>query len=180
MARWNRSSFFLSAWLLAAPALAQLPLNLPQSPKPGSDALTNPAFSADVSFLFNLESNFAEDTASGGGPAFAKWFAEDAVTLSDGKAPVTGRAAIAAQATWSPETYQLTWRPEGGRMGPNGDMGFTWGHYESSFKDRDGSVKKTSGRYMTVWKKQKDNSWKVALDASNTEPPVKEDCCKLP
>lgn len=180
MARWNHPAFLLGAWLFAAPAIAQLPLNLPQAPPAGSDALTDPNVSAGVSFFFNLEAKFAADTASGGGAAFAKWFADDAVTLSDGKAPLVGREAIAAAATWSPATYQLTWRPEGGRMGPDGKMGFTWGHYESSFKDHDGSVKKTSGRYITVWKKQPDNSWKVALDASNTEPPPAEDCCKLP
>ena len=44
----------------------------------------------------------------------------------------------------------------------------------------DGTPKVTTGRYMTVWKKQPDGSWMVALDASNNEPPKKEDCCKLP
>lgn len=153
----------------------------PLSPVPPSgNALTNPAYSADVAFLFDLEKKFAADTAAGGGPAFAKWFADDAVTLSDKEAPVIGRAAIAANTTWSPAHYQLTWTPEGGRMSPGGDMGFTWGHYTGRSKDREGNPVETSGRYMTVWKKQGDGSWKVELDASNEEPPQKNDCCKLP
>jgi ketosteroid isomerase-like protein len=65
-------------------------------------------------------------------------------------------------------------------MSSDGDMGFTWGHYEGRSKDRDGSPIITTGRYMTVWKKQPDGSWKVELDASNKEPPANEDCCKLP
>ena len=152
----------------------------PAKPSASSDALTNPAYSTGVAFLFDLEAKFAADTAKGGGAAFAKWFADDGVTLSNGKTPVMGQAAIAADATWSPADYLLTWKPEGGRMSPAGDMGFTWGHYEGHFTEKDGSAGIVSGRYMTVWKKQADGSWKVALDASNNEPPKKEDCCKLP
>jgi ketosteroid isomerase-like protein len=152
----------------------------PAKPAPGAEALTNPTYSPGVAFLFDLEAKFAADTAKGGGAAFAKWFADDAVTLSNGKAAVLGQPAIAADTNWSPSDYQLTWKPEGGRMSPAGDMGFTWGHYEGHFKQKDGTPGVTSGRYMTVWKKQADGSWKVALDASNDEPPKKEDCCKLP
>jgi ketosteroid isomerase-like protein len=152
----------------------------PAKPASGADALTNPAYSTGVAFLFDLEAKFAADTAKGGGAAFAKWFADDAVTLSNGQAPVVGQAAIAADTTWSPADYQLTWTPEGGRMSPAGDMGFTWGHYEGHFKKRDGTPGVTTGRYMTVWKKQPDGSWKVALDASNNDPAKTEDCCKLP
>jgi len=152
----------------------------PAKPSTSADALANPAYSPDVAFLFGLEAKFAADTAKGGGAAFAKWFADDAVTLSNGQAPVIGRAAIAASTKWSAADYQLTWTPEGGRMSPAGDMGFTWGHYEGHFKKPDGTSGVTSGRYMTVWKKEPDGSWKVVLDASNDEPAKKEDCCKLP
>jgi ketosteroid isomerase-like protein len=170
------------AILAALPCFAGAQAGIdPLSPSaPAANPLTNPSYSADVAFLFDLERKFARDTAAGGGAAFAKWFAEDAVTLSNGQAPVVGRAAIAAQTTWSAAKYQLTWTPEGGRMSPAGDMGFTWGHYSGHSTDRDGNSVDTTGRYMTVWKKQADGSWKVELDASNQEPPAKDDCCKLP
>jgi ketosteroid isomerase-like protein len=56
-------------------------------------------------------------------------------------------------------------------------MGFTWGHYESNSKDAEGKPVKETGRYMTVWKKQSDGSWKVVLDASNQGPA--DDCCRV-
>jgi len=161
-------------------ASAQLPLDPLSKPAPAANPFTNPGLTPQQSFLYSLEAKFAHDTAQGGGAAFAKWFASDAVTLSNGKAPVIGQAAIAARADWTPSQYQLTWAPEGARMSPNGDMGFTWGHYEGLSMDRDKTPVVTTGRYMTVWKKQSDGSWKVELDASNQEPPAKEDCCKLP
>jgi ketosteroid isomerase-like protein len=177
-----RRTFFITLSCFVAfcsCAGAQLPLDPLSKPAPAANPLTDPGITPEVSFLYSLEAKFAHDTAQGGGTAFAKWFADDAVTLSNGKAPVIGRAAIAAGADWAPDQYQLTWTPEGGRMSASGDMGFTWGHYEGRAKDRDGSTILTTGRYMTVWKKQPSGEWKVELDASNKEP-EKEDCCKLP
>ena len=171
---------FLALFAAAIPLYAQLPFDpLASSQAPASSPLTDPTLSPGVQFLYQLESRFAADTAKGGGPAFAAWFADDAVTLSNGKAAVVGHAAIAASATWNPEQYQLLWTPEGARMSPSGDMGFTWGHYEGISKDRDGTPIRNSGRYMTIWKKQPDGSWKVALDASNDAPPGDGDCCRL-
>ena len=38
----------------------------------------------------------------------------------------------------------------------------------------------TSGRYITIWRKQPDGNWKVVLDAGANEPAGAGDCCKLP
>jgi len=150
------------------------PLSKPAGPQP--NLLTELTLSPGTAFLYNLEAKFAADVASGGGKAFASWFAEDGMTLGNGKAPVVGRLAIAAQALWSPHDYQLIWTPQGGQLSPQGDMGFTFGHYEGHSKDAQGNPVVTSGRYFTVWKRQANGEWKVELDASQDEP---EDCCIL-
>jgi ketosteroid isomerase-like protein len=166
--------------LSLSPAWAQLPLDPLAKPAAAPNALTDPAYKAGAAMLFDLESQFARDTEQGGGAAFAQWFASDAVILSNGKAPVLGQPAIAASANWPAAQYHLSWTPEGGRLEPGGNVGFTWGHYEGRSKQVDGTPIVTTGRYMTIWKKQPDGKWKVALEASNNEPPEKEDCCKLP
>ena len=130
--------------------------------------------------LLELEAKFAQAVAEGGGKAFASWFAEDAVTLNNGKPATLGRGAIAASATWDPKVYTLTWVAQGAQMGPSNDMGFTWGHYEGRSKDRNGNPIVTTGRYITVWKKLADGTWKVAMDASADEPANGGDCCALP
>jgi ketosteroid isomerase-like protein len=142
--------------------------------------LTDPSISPGTEFLFSLEAKFAKATAEGGGPAFASFFADDAVTLANGKAPVIGRSAIASQATWSATDYHLSWTPDGARMSSGGDMGFTWGHYQGRSVDANGNAVVTSGRYFTVWKRQSDGVWKVEMDASNEEPANSGDCCRLP
>jgi ketosteroid isomerase-like protein len=170
----------LCALTLGAASSAQM-LEPPSAKPPASQTgnlLTNPGMTPGEQFLYQLDEKFSSATAKGGGAAFASWFAPDAVTLANGKAPVVGHDAIAAQATWTPQSYQLTWTPEGARLGPSGDMGLTWGHYQGVSKDQEGNPVTTSGRYITVWKKQPDGQWKVVLDASNDGPP--EDCCRLP
>jgi ketosteroid isomerase-like protein len=145
-----------------------------------SSPLTQPTLTPGALLLMELEGRFEKAVEAGGGKAFAEWFAEDAVTLNNGKPAVLGHRAITEQAQWDPKTYQLTWQPQGAQMGPSGDMGFTWGHYEGHSKDKNGQPVVISGRYFTVWKKVPDGSWKVALDASADEPPASGECCVLP
>ncbi len=121
--------------------------------------------------LMKLEGDFESAVAKGGGKAFASWFAEDGMTLNNGQPAVLGQRAIAAQATWDPQTYQLTWFPEGAQVGPSGDTGFTWGHYDARGQDSKGQAVTSSGRYITFWKKV-NGHWKVALDASANDAPA--------
>jgi ketosteroid isomerase-like protein len=168
-----------SALLFSIPATAQLdPLS--RSKAPAANPLTQPTLSQGSRLLMQLEVDFAKDVAKGGGKAFATWFADDALTLNNGKPPAIGKERIAADANWDPKQYQLTWEAQGAQMGPSGDMGFTYGHYEGHAKDSNGNDISTSGRYITVWKRMPDGKWKVAMDASADEAPAAGDCCKLP
>jgi len=163
----------------AAPARAQLTF-----PSGDAQAAPNPLLDPTVKpgkvLLFDLEARFAKDVLERGGAAFADWFAEDGVALGNGAAPLVGRVAIAKSANWDPKVYQLTWTPTDAIMGPSGDIGYTWGHFEGHSKDANGNPVTTSGRYITIWRKQPDGNWKVVLDAGSNEPAAAGDCCKLP
>lgn len=166
------------ALLLPVGAAGQLdPLS--RKAAPASSPLTQPTLSPGVLELLTTDVAFSEATLKGGGKAFASWFADDALTLNNGKQPTYGKTNISTAANWDPAVYHLQWQPLGAQMGPSGDMGFTWGHYEGRSKDAQGAEVVLQGRYITVWKKVK-GAWKVALDASADEPPAAGDCCRLP
>jgi ketosteroid isomerase-like protein len=181
------SSFVFCCGAVLAAQGQQIP-GIPSAPAtgapPGYKIITPavaPTLSPGVLLLIELEGRFASAVAAGGGKAFGAWFAEDAVTLNNGKPAVLGRGAIAASANWNPKEYSLTWAAQGAQMGPSNDMGFTWGHYEGKALDRDGKPVITTGRYITVWKKLADGTWKVAMDASANEPaPDSALCCTVP
>jgi ketosteroid isomerase-like protein len=190
MEKYKRYAKFAAAGLWFALGLPALPAPAQQIPTTSLDGLTRkdptispltqPTLSPGVIHLMELEGKFAQEVAAGGGKVFAEWFTDDAVVLNNGQPPTIGKAAIAAQAKWDPKVYQLTWVAQGGQMGPSEDMGFTWGHYEGRSKDSNGQPVVISGRYVTVWKKMPDGSWKVAMDASANEPAAAGECCTLP
>jgi len=146
------------------------------APNPLADSTVKPG----KVLLYDLEARFAKDVLARGGAGFADWFAEDGVALGNGAAPLIGKVAIAKSANWDPKVYQLIWTPTDAVMGPSGDMGYTWGHFEGHSKDANGFPVTTKGRYMTIWRKGADGQWKVVLDAGANEPPEAGDCCKLP
>ena len=181
----NRNVPFFAVVLAGMLAVAAPQAAVAQLPEPGVQSSTpNPLTDTTVKpgkvLLFDLEARFAKDVAAHGGAAFADWFAGDGVSLGNGAVPKIGKVAIANSATWSPKDYQLTWTPTDAMMGPSGDMGYTWGHYEGHSKDANGNPLTTTGRYITMWRKEPDGSWKVILDAGSNEPPSAGDCCKLP
>lgn len=156
----------------------ELPLPAQQStqPNPLADATAAPG----KLLLLSLEARFAKDVLERGGEGFASWFADDGVALGNGVAPLIGRLAIAKSATWSPKTYRLAMTPTEAQMGPSGDMGYVWGHFEGRSKDSRGHDVILTGRYITIWRRQANGDWKLALDAGANEPAETEDCCKVP
>jgi ketosteroid isomerase-like protein len=183
---WNvagRWRVFLCVVVLAEMGLqgARAQLAFPEAAaqeKP--NPLTDPTMKPGKMLLYDLEARFAKDVLARGGAGFADWFAADGVALGNAAAPLIGKVAIQKSANWDPKVYQLTWTPTDAMMGPSGDMGYTWGHFEGHSKDASGNPVTVTGRYITVWKKQADGQWKVALDAGANEPVAAGDCCKLP
>jgi ketosteroid isomerase-like protein len=55
-------------------------------------------------------------------------------------------------------------------MAASGDLGYTYGNYIFKSKNKEGKVVTSYGKYISVWKKQKDSSWKVAVDMGNSIP----------
>lgn len=125
----------------------------------------------DSELLFKLEADFAKAVAEHGHAAFVSYFAEDGVELDDGSG-FTSRDEIAKQPAW-PEGTSLSWTPVRGDMAASGDLGYTYGTYIFKSKDKDGQIVSHYGKYMSVWKKQKDGSWKVVADMGNSSPEPK-------
>jgi ketosteroid isomerase-like protein len=66
----------------------------------------------------------------------------------------------------------LKWQPVSANVSDSGDLGYTFGKYELSFDGPDGVRIVDKGKYMTVWKKDTDGSWKIAADMFNTSLPL--------
>jgi ketosteroid isomerase-like protein len=58
----------------------------------------------------------------------------------------------------------LTWRPTMAEVSNDGSMAYTIGEYDFYVRGRDSARTASSGRYLTVWRRQVDSSWKVIAD----------------
>lgn len=66
---------------------------------------------------------------------------------------------------------KISWHVDRADVAHSGDLGYTSGAYEMTFNDPTGKTVSDKGKYVTVWQKQKDGSWKVLLDIFNTDLP---------
>jgi ketosteroid isomerase-like protein len=66
---------------------------------------------------------------------------------------------------------QISWTPTTAAASRSGDLGYTQGTYEMSFTDAGGKQLSDKGKYVTVWQKQADKSWKVVADIFNSDMP---------
>ncbi|MGC1685069.1 MAG: DUF4440 domain-containing protein [Candidatus Acidiferrales bacterium] len=88
---------------------------------------------------------------------------------------VTGKAAIRKLLAvhLAPQSPQVTWRPDAADVARSCDLGYTRGSYKMSFKNAAGKTVSDKGKYLIVWKRQSDGSWKVLFDISNSDlPPI--------
>ena len=132
---------------------------------------TNPKSPTGSDLLFQLEADFAADVAHNGHAAFLTYFAEDGVELVDGGG-IDTKDAMRKQPPW-PEGTTLTWTPVKAEMAASGDLGYTYGNYIYTAKNKEGKLVANYGKYTSVWKKQKDGQWKVVVDIGNPSPAPK-------
>lgn len=121
--------------------------------------------------LLQLEADFAADVAKHGHDAFLTYFAEDGVEVVDGGGFKT-KDDMRKEKPW-PEGTTLTWTPVKADMSASGDLGYTYGNYIYTAKNKEGKLVANYGKYTSIWKKQKDGQWKVVVDMGNSGPDPK-------
>jgi ketosteroid isomerase-like protein len=89
--------------------------------------------------------------------------------LVAGAYPIVGKAIIfeVMDEAFSPGNYSLRWEPMNADVSKDGAMGYTYGKYVRTLKDSEGNVNTKEGKYTSIWKKQDNGEWKIALDMGN-------------
>ena len=62
------------------------------------------------------------------------------------------------------QNVTITWSPDAVTVSDAGDMASSYGKYVWTSKDSSGKEQISKGIFHTVWKKQKDGSWKYIWD----------------
>ena len=116
--------------------------------------------------LLKADADFARDVAARGADAWVEAFADDGAMMVNNRPVVRGHEKIReimgdlGDPRKAPSSLQIRWRPLGAQVSADGTMGWTYGN---SVIVSPGSPEH-QGKYVTVWRKQADGSWKVAVD----------------
>lgn len=125
-----------------------------------------------VEHLMKLDSEFCDEFQKRGVEGWLSYFADSAIAFPPKPGIVSGKAEIRRhyERTLS-GGGKLTWKPQGGRIAKSADLGFTYGLWESSGKDKEGNPLKRTGKYTSIWQKQSDGKWKIVLDTGAPNQP---------
>jgi ketosteroid isomerase-like protein len=128
-------------------------------------------FQMEKNALMQVDRDFATmATDSGIANAFVYFAADSAAMLRRGSAPLVGRDTIRTLFADEAGTT-LKWAPYFSDIASSNDLGYTLGSSQYIYNDSTGAQKISYGYYVTIWKKQRDGSWKYVLDTGVSAPP---------
>ena len=120
------------------------------------------------------ERAFAAATAEiGVRDGFLSFFSEDSIEIQRGATVTLGsaRATLLARTPIPlPLPSKLIWEPFTGQVSTDGTIGWLTGG--SVVLSQQGNVPTRQGAYFSIWKKQKDGTWRVWLDEGITLPQI--------
>jgi ketosteroid isomerase-like protein len=127
----------------------------------------------DASILLKTDTDFSDlSVKKGMFSAFLFYIADDGVILRDNSYPEKGKDALAKRYSGkSDSSFVLSWEPLKASIAGSGEIGYTYGIWTNTEK-ASGAISK--GTYITIWKKQKDGSWKFILDSGTSGLPEKK------
>lgn len=96
--------------------------------------------------------------------ALMQFIDSNGVLLKPNNYPLLGAEAIDFISQSNDSAYSIIWQPKGGTVAASGELGYTYGVYTITPKNKD---KVIYGTYVNIWKKQADGSWKIMLNSGN-------------
>ncbi len=121
--------------------------------------------------LTQLDDAWSRAAGTRNADSVGAYYASDAIAYPPGAPAASGRAA--ATAVWASgfadTSYTVSWKTAQASVAASGDFGFTAGTYVESYRKPDGARVTTHGKYVCIWKKQADGSWRAFRDIWNPD-----------
>lgn len=121
--------------------------------------------------LMDLDDAWSESAATRDAEKVAAFYADDAIAYPPKEPVAKGRAA--AKKVWAAyfadPSFQISWKANDAHVADDGRLGFTSGTYDLSYNGTDGKRVTEKGKFLCVWEKQPDGSWKAIRDMWNAD-----------
>ena len=161
---------FRNTLLIGCLSLAALTSGCSNAPVPPPDTRA-----ADVQAVKEVEAAWVKDTASKDPDKWVSYFAEDGCGLYPGAGILTGKAALKAAMApfFADPKFALDFQSTKMVASKGGDMVYSQGTYTLTMTNPKTKKPMTDkGKYLTIYMKQADGSWKAVADTYNSDSPM--------
>ena len=117
-----------------------------------------------------LDAELAKAFAAGDSGKAAAFYDESATVMVPGQSAAEGRDHIAREfmGLMALPGFAFTFTPDTVMVAKSGEMAYENGDYSMTLNDRSGTPQVTKARYVVVWTKAADGTWKILIDAPTT------------
>ncbi len=130
---------------------------------------------ADVKAIKDVETAWVQAFATKDADKIATFYSDDASVFITGAPIITGMPAIkgALKPMVADKNFAITFASDKVDVAKSGDLGYSQGAYTmTSTAPKAKKVLTEKGKYVTVYKKQGDGSWKAVADIVNADAPA--------
>ena len=154
--------------------LALLSLSIACQTQPAADTRSADTRAADETTLRNLDAEWSKAAGAKDVEKTASYYSDDALVLPPNSPTLQGKAAARGmwQGMFSAPGFGGGWKATKVDVATSGDFGYVTGTYEMNETDATGKPKTDKGKYLEVWKKQADGTWKCVADMFSSDLPV--------
>ena len=163
----------LSCVLLLPLSLACQTQSAADTNKSATAAADTDTRTADEATLRKLDDEWSKAAGAKDLEKTASFYTDDALVMPPNSPVLKGKDAARAmwKAMFAVPGFGGGWKATTVEVSKSGDLGWTTGPYEITETDASGKPMTDKGKYLAVWKKQADGSWKCVADMFNTDLP---------
>jgi ketosteroid isomerase-like protein len=139
--------------------------------------LVCPAPAADTKIeqaLRDLDAQWSKDAGTKDVDKIVSYYAESAVVMPPNASAATTKESI--RSAWkemlTTPGAAISWKATKVEVAKSGDLAYVSGTYQETMTDASGKSANDHGKYVEIFKKQADGTWKVVADIWNSDLPA--------
>lgn len=143
------------------------------NPSTNSATVNTSNDSAEAIKAINIADSLWDDqSAHNSAEGWLRFYTDDAIMMPPGEKTCTDTASRAAsiRAMFALPGANMRFQATKTEVSKSGDLGYSTGPYQFSYKDASGKELHETGKFCETWKKQADGSWKCIVDIWNADP----------
>jgi ketosteroid isomerase-like protein len=129
---------------------------------------------ADEAALKSLDDEWSKTVGSRDVEKMTSYYSDEAIVMLPNIPTLTGKEAIRNlwKSMLDSPTFSGGWKATKVEVARSGDLAYITGDYQFTEQDDGGKPITDKGKYVAVWRKQADGSWRCVADMFNSDLPA--------